>query len=144
MRRIEHVCSPVIGQDGQDLGTRGSNRDITSRKQSEEELRHALGEMVNCAIGLEIDNTYLREQLHPDIGIEGLIGTSDVMRYVVSKVQQVAPTSSTVLLLGETGVGKSFVAQAIHSLSARKCRPLVTLNCAALPPSLVESRALWP
>ena len=61
------------------------------------------------------------------------------MRYVTSRVQQVAPTSSTVLLLGETGVGKSLLAQAIHDLSPRRARPLVTLNCAALPPALIES-----
>ena len=77
--------------------------------------------------------------MQPDLGIEGLIGTSDVMRYVISKVQQVAPTPSTVLLLGETGVGKSLIAQSIHNLSPRRNRPLVTLNCAALPPTLVES-----
>ena len=61
------------------------------------------------------------------------------MRYVLSKVQQVAPTSSTVLLLGETGVGKSLIAQAIHDTSPRRARPLVTLNCAALPATLIES-----
>jgi chemotaxis protein methyltransferase CheR len=81
----------------------------------------------------------MREQLQLDGGIEGLLATSDVMRYVVSKVQQVAPTASTVLLQGETGVGKGLVAQAIHDGSPRRARPLVTLNCAALPPSLIES-----
>jgi transcriptional regulator with GAF, ATPase, and Fis domain len=129
----------VIGADGRDLGVRGSNRDITARKQSETELRRALDEIRELRDRLEIDNIYMREQLQPEVGIEGFVGTSDVMRYVVSKVQQVAPTSSTVLLLGETGVGKSFIAHAIHSLSARTSRPLVTLNCAALPPSLVET-----
>jgi transcriptional regulator with GAF, ATPase, and Fis domain len=57
----------------------------------------------------------------------------------MSRVQQVAPTSSTVLLQGETGVGKELVAHALHSLSPRRSRPLVKLNCAALPASLVES-----
>jgi chemotaxis protein methyltransferase CheR len=61
------------------------------------------------------------------------------MRYVTAKVRQVAPTSSTVLLLGETGVGKSQLARALHELSPRRSRPLVTLNCAALPAALVES-----
>ena len=81
----------------------------------------------------------MREQLELDSGIEGLLATSDVMRYVVSKVHQVAPTSSTVLLQGETGVGKGLIARAIHNASPRRARPLVTLNCAALPPSLIES-----
>ena len=87
---------------------------------------------------LEADNTYLREQLQPE-GFGDIVGSSDAMRYVLSKAQQVAPTSSTVLLLGETGVGKDLVAHAIHSLSPRRERPIVKLNCAALPPSLVES-----
>ena len=139
MRWIDHLCSPVTAEDGSDLGLRVSNRDITTRKQSEEDLRRALEEIQGLRDQLEIDNTYLRQQLQPERGIEGLLGTSDVMRYVISKIQQVAPTSSTVLLLGETGVGKSLVAQAIHNLSTRRARPLVTLNCAALPPGLIES-----
>ncbi len=139
VRWIDHVCSPVTGEDGHDLGTRGSNRDITARKQSEEDLRRAIEEIGQLRDRLEVDNTYLREQLQPESSIGGLIGTSDVMKYVTSKVQQVAPTSSTALLLGETGVGKGLIAHAIHNLSPRRARPLVTLNCAALPPALIES-----
>jgi PAS domain S-box-containing protein len=137
-RWIEHVCSGVTGPDGSDQGRRASNRDITERKQAEEDLRRALRENEELRDRLEIDISYMREQLHPE-GIEGILGTSDAMRYVTSRVQQVAPTASTVLLLGETGVGKSLLAQAIHDLSPRRARPLVTLNCAALPPALVES-----
>ena len=138
VRWIEHVCSPVSGPDGSRQGTRASNRDVTERKQAEEDLRRALRENEELRDRLEIDNRYMLEQLQPS-GIEGILGTSDAMRYVTSRVQQVAPTASTVLLLGETGVGKSLLAQAIHDLSPRRARPLVTLNCAALPPALVES-----
>jgi PAS domain S-box-containing protein len=138
-RWIEHVCARVTGRDGADMGTRGSNRDITSRKQAEEDLRGALRENQELRDRLEIDNRYMREQLQPEDAIEGILGTSDAMRYVTSRLQQVAPTASAVLLLGETGVGKSLLAQAIHDLSPRRARPLVTLNCAALPPALIES-----
>lgn len=145
-RWVEHICSPVTGSDGGDLGTRGSNRDVTPRKQAEEErhqaeanLRRALEENEALRDRLEIDNSYMLEQLDASDDIEGILGTSDAMRYVASRVQQVAPTTSTVLLLGETGVGKSLLAHAIHDLSARRTRPLVTLDCAALPPALVES-----
>ena len=138
-RWIDHVCLPVVGEDGASLGIRGSNRDITERKRSEAELRRAFEEIGQLRDRLEADNTYMRERLQVEGGIEGLLATSDVIRYVVSKVQQVAPTSSTVLLQGETGVGKGLVAQAIHDASPRRARPLVTLNCAALPPSLIES-----
>ena len=137
MRWIEHVCLPVTGEDGRFLGLRGSNRDVTEKKESEEQLRKALAEVQRLRERLEADNTYLREQVEPSF--EGIIGQSDVLRYVLSRVQQVAPTSSTVLLQGETGVGKELVAHALHSLSPRRGRPLVKLNCAALPPSLVES-----
>ena len=139
VRWIEHVCLPVTGEDGRFLGLRGSNRDVTEKKQSEEQLRDALAEIQRLRDRLEADNTYLREQVEPEPGFEGIVGSSDVLRYVLSRVQQVAPTSSTVLLQGETGVGKELVAHAIHNLSPRQARPLVKLNCAALPASLVES-----
>ena len=138
-RWIDHVCTRVVGPDGSDLGIRGSNRDITERKRAEERLSVAFEEIERLRDRLEVDNSYLREQLREDVGFEGLLGASDPMRYVISKVQQVAPTQSTVLLLGETGVGKSVTARAIHDNSSRRARPLVTLNCAALPASLVES-----
>ena len=139
IRWIDHVCTMVMGKGGEFLGIRGSNRDISWRKESEIELRRALSEIERLRERLEADNTYLREQLQPEQGFEGIVGSSDAMRYVLSKAQQVAPTSSTVLLLGETGVGKDLVARSIHGLSPRRERPLVKLNCAALPPSLVES-----
>jgi formate hydrogenlyase transcriptional activator len=137
VRWIEHVCLPVKGEDGRFLGLRGSNRDVNEKKESEERLREALAEVQRLGERLEADNTYLREQVEPSF--EGIIGNSDVLRYVLARVQQVAPTSSTVLLQGETGVGKELVAHALHNLSPRRARPLVKLNCAALPPSLVES-----
>jgi PAS domain S-box-containing protein len=136
---IELAVSPVASSDGHDLGVRGSVRDITARKQSEEELQRVLEANRRLRDQLEIDNTYLREEVQRDAGLDGILGSSEVMGYVVSKIQQVAPTSSTVLLLGETGVGKSLLAKAIHDQSPRRKRPLVTLNCAAMPSTLVES-----
>jgi formate hydrogenlyase transcriptional activator len=139
VRWIDHVCVPVTDQDGRFLGRRGSNRDITDRKRSEEALRQALAEIGRLRERLEADNTYLREQVEPEPGFEGIVGRSDALRYVLAKVQQVAPATTTVLLQGETGVGKELFAHALHSLSPRRERPLVKLNCAALPPTLVES-----
>jgi formate hydrogenlyase transcriptional activator len=139
VRWVDHVCSRVTGEDGTFLGVRGSNRDVTEKKRSEEALRAALAEIQRLRERLEADNTYLREQVEPEMGAEGIVGRSDVVRYVLSRVHQVAPTSSTVLLQGETGVGKELVAHALHNLSPRRARPLVKLNCAALSPSLVES-----
>jgi formate hydrogenlyase transcriptional activator len=68
-----------------------------------------------------------------------MVGQSDALKYVLFKVNLVAPTDSTVLILGETGTGKELVAHAIHMASRRKDRPLVKVNCAALPENLIES-----
>jgi len=129
----------LLGADGASLGLRGAARDITDRRHAEADLRSAFEEIERLRDRLEVDNTYLREQVGRDPAIEGILGGSEVMSYVVAKTRQVAPTSSTVLLLGETGVGKSQLARAVHELSPRRLLPFVTLNCAALPPSLVES-----
>jgi transcriptional regulator with GAF, ATPase, and Fis domain len=138
-RWLEIVEGPVIGSNGAPLGIRGSARDITDRKRAEADLRTAFEEIARLRDRLEIDNTFLREQVAREPAIEGILGASEVMSYVTAKVRQVAHTSSTVLMLGETGVGKSHLARAVHELSPRRSRPLVTLDCAALPPSLVES-----
>ena len=74
-----------------------------------------------------------------DLDQERIVGESDVLRHVMFRVDQVAPTNATVLLLGETGTGKELVARAIHQRSARRGRPLVIVNCAALPANLIES-----
>jgi PAS domain S-box-containing protein len=139
IRWLDVIEGPVIGAKGEPLGLRGSARDITDRKRAEADLRTAFEEIARLRDRLEIDNSFLREQVRREPAIEGILGSSEVMSYVTAKVRQVAHTSSTVLLLGETGVGKSQLARALHELSPRRSRPLVTLDCAALPPSLVES-----
>ena len=88
---------------------------------------------------LELENLYLREEIQTRQGHEHIVGQSATIRRVLSQVEQVAPTDSTVLLLGETGTGKELVANAIHNLSTRKDRPMVRVNCAALPATLIES-----
>ncbi len=75
----------------------------------------------------------------PEIGTNGIIGNSPALEFVLAEVERVAPTNSTVLILGETGTGKELIARAIHNLSPRSHRPFVSLNCAAIPFDLLES-----
>ena len=88
---------------------------------------------------LEVENVSLRQQLDSKFGLENMVGESPVMREVFEIVRQVAPTRATVLLAGESGTGKELVAKAIHQLSPRAKQPLVTVHCAALAPTLLES-----
>jgi len=88
---------------------------------------------------LERENIYLQKEVKLLREHTEIVGQSAVMKKVLSQAEQVAQTDSTVLLLGETGTGKELLARAIHSMSLRKDRPLVTVNIAALPPTLIES-----
>jgi PAS domain S-box-containing protein len=124
---------------GEFLGYIGSCVDITDRREAEDALRTAHEEVNLLKTQLEKENIYLKEEIKEEKHFGEMIGKSDELKYVVFKVEQVAPTDSTVLITGETGTGKELVARAIHSASLRKDHPLVKVNCAALSPSLIES-----
>jgi formate hydrogenlyase transcriptional activator len=117
----------------------GASIDVTERKQMEVDLRERLDEIERLKLQLEKENIYLREEIKTVQGFEKIVGKSDTLQYVLFRVKQVAPTDATVLILGETGTGKGLVAHSIHELSARKDRPMITVNCAALPANLIES-----
>ena len=110
-----------------------------ARKLAEEHLRNYLKEIERLKEQLEKDNVYLREEVKLLYEHGEIVGESEAMKKVLVKAEQVAPTESTVLILGETGTGKDLLARAIHTMSRRSDRPLVTVNCASLPPSLIES-----
>ena len=88
---------------------------------------------------LEAQNVYLQEEIKGAHNFEELIGSSSTLKKVLKNVERVAPTDSTVLITGETGTGKELIARAIHNLSPRKSKPLVKVNCAAIPAGLIES-----
>ena len=88
---------------------------------------------------LEQENVYLQEEIRTEHNFEEIVGNSPALLEVLRKVEQVAPTDSTVLIYGETGTGKELIARAIHDRSARKNRPLVKVNCSAISAGLVES-----
>jgi DNA-binding NtrC family response regulator len=106
---------------------------------SEKALEERLREIEQLKQRLEQENIYLREEINLQHPHEEIVGQSDVMKKVLLKVEQVSQADSTVLIQGETGTGKELLARAIHHLSKRKDRPLVTVNCASLPPTLIES-----
>jgi formate hydrogenlyase transcriptional activator len=117
----------------------GVSFDITRRKRMEEQLQERFREIEQLKERLYNENIYLQEEIkhlgeHSDI-----VGQSLAMKKVLAQVEQVAQTDSTVLILGETGTGKELLARSIHRMSRRKDRPLVTVNCASLPPTLIES-----
>ena len=84
-------------------------------------------------------NPSSKDRLHSEISFSEIVGQSALLRHVLEEVETVAPTVSTVLIYGETGTGKELIARAIHNLSGRSNRPFVKLNCAAIPPGLLES-----
>lgn len=128
-------------------------RDINERKLTAEalkkshnelerqaaELRTALSEIKTMKDQLETENIYFRHEIKAKHHFAKILGQSDSLKYVLYRVEQVAPTNTTVLILGETGTGKELIAFAIHDMSPRKERPMITVNCAALPGNLIES-----
>ncbi len=103
------------------------------------ELKDALEEVRNLKNRLEAENVYLQQELGQVHGFQQAVSRSAAFRGVLDAVRRVARTEATVLILGETGTGKELVARSLHALSARRDRPLVKVNCAALPAPLIES-----
>ncbi|HET9911557.1 MAG TPA: sigma 54-interacting transcriptional regulator, partial [Anaerolineales bacterium] len=152
---VEFVCNAYLVNHHKVIQC--NIRDITERKlmaealqkahselerQVEErtvELRTALSDIKKMKEQLEVENIYFRQQIEVKHRLDHIIGQSDGLKYVLYRAEQVASTNTTVLVLGETGTGKELIAGAIHSMSPRKGRPLVTVNCAALPANLIES-----
>ncbi|MFA4827638.1 MAG: sigma 54-interacting transcriptional regulator [Thermodesulfovibrionales bacterium] len=121
-------------------------RNVTERKRDEEtlsrrdlELRTALSEIKTLKDQFEAENIIFRQEIKMRHQFAQILGQSDGLKYVLYRAEQVAPMNTTVLILGETGTGKELIAAAIHAMSPRKERPLITVNCAALPANLIES-----
>ena len=112
--------------------------DITERKEMEQQLKERLDENERLRRRLESENVFLREEVKRNVAHD-IVGQSDAMKTVLMQADQVAQTDSTVLIMGETGTGKELLARAIHRMSPRQGRLLVTVNCASLPPTLIES-----
>ncbi|MFO7990512.1 MAG: sigma 54-interacting transcriptional regulator [Desulfotignum sp.] len=108
-------------------------------EKDKETAEAALLEIKQLKKQLEGEKAYLTEEIKLEHNHENIIGKSDALKYVLYKVEQIAETNTTVLVLGETGTGKELVARAVHHSSPRKKRALIKINCAALPANLIEN-----
>ncbi|WP_024336616.1 sigma-54 interaction domain-containing protein [Desulfotignum balticum] len=108
-------------------------------EKEKETAETALLEIQKLKKQLEGEKAYLTEEIKLEHNHENIIGKSDALKYVLYKVEQIAATHTTVLVLGETGTGKELVARAVHHSSPRRKRALVKINCAALPANLIEN-----
>ena len=113
--------------------------EIAERRRVEAQLQNRLREIEDLKHRLEGENIFLKEEVKLLAEHADIVGQSEAMQRVLAQAKQVADTDSNVLVLGETGTGKELLARAIHKMSSRKDRPLITLNCASLPPTLIES-----
>ncbi len=134
-----HRKVPLRDQPGNIVKWFGSSIDIEDRKRAEDCLRKSLEEIKVLKDQLYKENLALKEEIDQKSMFEEIIGSSEKLRRVLVHVAKVAPTDSTVLITGETGTGKELVARAIHKRSHRATRPFVSVNCAAIPQSLVAS-----
>jgi len=119
--------------------TRELTQEIDERKRAEKSLQGAYAEIKRLKDRLQAENIYLQQEVDRQFNFGEIIGQSSALSQVFQLVEQVAPMNATVLLTGETGTGKGVIARAIHGSSARKDRPMITVNCTSLPANLIES-----
>lgn len=130
------IVVPFKGRKG---GVIVTHRNITQLKQSEIELKQALEQISRLKNQIEADYVYLQEEIKLEHDYEHIIGNSDEIKYTLYRLEQVAKTDATVIILGETGTGKELIARALHSTGTRADRPLIKVNCATLPAQFIES-----
>jgi PAS domain S-box-containing protein len=135
---VEYTSTPII-ENGELAGAVVVFKDITERKQAEQELRQAYAEIEQMKERLEKENVYLQEEIKIERNFAGIVGQSHAIQQVLHQVELVAPTDASVLISGESGTGKELIACAIHEQSNRNERPLIRVNCAAIPHELFES-----
>ncbi|WP_420390822.1 sigma 54-interacting transcriptional regulator [Marinobacter sp.] len=135
---VEYTSTPIMDK-GHPVGAVVVFRDISQRMQAQKELQQALEEVETLKHRLEIENAYLQEELSAEYHFHEIVGQSDAIKAIVRRIGLVAPTDANVLITGESGTGKELIARAIHQASDRRDRPLIRVNCAAIPKDLFES-----
>ncbi len=135
---VEYTSTPII-KDGKPNGAVVVFRDVTNRKRIERQREEAYAEIKSLQEQLEQERDYLRDEIDTSANFGEIIGQSAALKRTLAKVEAVASTSASVLILGESGVGKEMIARAIHYESERADKPLIKVNCASIPKDLFES-----
>jgi PAS domain S-box-containing protein len=138
-RYVHSVGHPVFDQSGTFSQYVGTAMDVTEQYNARAALETAFQEIQTLKDQLYKENIALREEIVQTSMFEEIVGESPALRAVLARVTKVAPTDSTVLITGETGTGKELIARAIHKRSQRAARAFVSVNCAAIPTSLISS-----
>jgi PAS domain S-box-containing protein len=132
VKHVHVISHPLTSDSTNKVELVGTVMDVTASKKAFEEIKALRDE-------LQRENIVLREELGKTSMFEEVIGTSPALQMVLARAAKVAPTDSTVLIMGETGTGKELIARAIHKRSKRSERPFISVNCAAVPSSLIMS-----
>jgi len=135
---VEYTSTP-IRESGRPVGAVVVFRDVSDRKETEQKLYLALQELERLKEKLELENAYLQEEIREEYNYQEIVGRSAALRKTIQNIELVAPTDAAVLIVGESGTGKELIARAIHQSSDRRDRPLIRVNCAAVPRELFES-----
>lgn len=135
---VEFTSTPIIS-GGSIIGAVVVFRDISQRVQTEQNLHNALQELNELKARLEDENAYLQQEILIEQRYHGIIGESAAIKRIHQQIQLVAQTEANVLITGESGTGKELIARAIHEASNRKDKPMIRVNCAAIPYELFES-----
>ena len=135
---VEYSSTPIF-QNGKLVGAVVVFQDISERKQAEQKLQDAFHQVQMLTEKLEAENRYLKDEIEDELELQDLIGDSPAFQMIQTQIEQVAKTDATVLIQGESGTGKEMVAHAIYMASHRHQKPMVKVNCGAIPANLVES-----
>ncbi|CAI8772801.1 hydrogenase-4 transcriptional activator [Pseudomonas sp. IT-P12] len=135
---VEYTSTPIF-EMGRLVGAVVLFRDIRERQRAEQRLREALNEVEQLKQRLEVENQYLQEEIKAERNHHEIVGESPAVLHLIRQIELVAPTDANVLINGESGTGKELIARAIHASSRRSDRPLIRVNCAAIPRDLFES-----
>jgi len=139
IKNTRSIGHPILNERGDVVEFVGASIDVTEHHRARADLEKAFEEIKRLRDQLHDENVVLREQIDEALMFEEIVGTSSALQGVLSRLMKVAPTDSSVLVSGETGTGKELFARAIHKESRRSERAFVSVNCAALAPTLISS-----